>query len=124
MPPYIPPPAGELEAATEEAIAGWGAALASPEPWVEARAAEVLGIGAIIAEQFHDVPAATLGRILASASMALGAICKAAEVTGEPLEPWDLAGYLGLAGARLAGAGGEMTAVQAGPGGAPTVPGG
>jgi hypothetical protein len=118
MPPYIPPPAAELEAATEEGIAGWAAALASPEPWLEARAPEVLGIGAILAEQFHDVPAATLGRILASAAMALGGICRASERTGEPLGPWDVANYLGLAGARLAAAGGEMTAVQEGPDGA------
>ena len=109
-PPYVPPPAGELDAETEEAIAGWAAALTRPDPWLKARVPEVLGIGAIIAEQFPDVPAATLGRILASSAMALGAICKAAEDTGEPLVPWDVALYLGLAGARLVA--GEMTAVQ------------
>ena len=51
--------------------------------------------------------------------MALGGICKASDETGEPLGPWDLANYLGLAGARLAGAGGEVTAMQTGPGGGP-----
>ena len=56
MPPYIPPPRAKLEAATEEAITGWAAALASPEPWLKARAPEVLGIGAIIAEQFPRCP--------------------------------------------------------------------
>jgi hypothetical protein len=64
MPPYIPPPAAELEAATAEAIAGWAAGLASPGPWLKARTAEVSGIAAIIAEQFHDIPAAVLGRVL------------------------------------------------------------
>jgi hypothetical protein len=112
MPPYIPPPAAELDAATDEAIAGWAAVLADPDPWLEARTPEVAGIGAIIAEQFPDIPAAVLGRILASASMALAAICKASEETGEALGPWDLALCLGFAGTRLAGAAGEMTAVQ------------
>lgn len=114
MNPFIPPPAAELAAATEEGLAGWSAALAAPEPWLKAREGEVGGIAAIIAEQFHDIPAATLGRILASSSMALGGICKASEITGEPLAPWDLANYLGLAGARLAMTGREMDAVQEG----------
>jgi hypothetical protein len=112
MPPFIPPPARELEAATEEAIAEWTAALENPDLWLRSRESEIQGIGAILAEQFRDVPAATLGRILASASMALGAICNASQMTGAPLTPWDLANYLGYAGARLAGTGGEMTAMH------------
>ncbi len=112
MPPFIPPPKGALDAATDEAITGWAAALANPDPWLTEHTPEVLGIGAIIAAQFPDVPAADLGRILVSASMALGSICKAAEITGSPLTPWDLANYLGFAGARLAGSADEMTAAQ------------
>jgi hypothetical protein len=112
--PYIPPPVSELDAATDEAVAAWTAALAKPNRWLKTRQPEVLGIGAILAAQFPDVPAATLGRILASAAMALGGLCKASEVTGAPLEPWDLSSCLGLAGARLTAAGGEMTAAQGG----------
>jgi hypothetical protein len=108
--PYIPSPAGELEAATEEAVTGFAAGFA--DPWAKARTGEILGIGAIIAAQFTDIPAAVLGRVLVSASMALGSVCKASQDTGEPLEPWDLACYLGFAGTRLAGAGGELSAVQ------------
>src|SRR5277367_4449465 len=114
LPRFIPPPRENLDAATEEAITSWAAALANPNWWLRTRTPEVLGIGAIIAAQFPDVPAGTLGRILASASMALTAVCKASEATGQPLHPQDLSVYLGLAGARLAAAGGEMTAAQDG----------
>lgn len=115
MRPFIPPPASELEAATGEAITAWSAALANPGPWLKSHAPEVLGIGVIIAAQFPDVPASVLGRILASASMALSSVCMASERTGYPLTPQDLADYLGYAGARLAASGGEMTAAQDAP---------
>ena len=113
MPPYIPPSASALEADTDKAIAGWSAALKAPDPWTQARTGEIDGIAAIIAAQFPGIPAATLGRVLASASMAIGSICSASEVTGEPLSPWDLAAYLGFAGTRLAMAGGEIDAMEA-----------
>jgi peptidoglycan/LPS O-acetylase OafA/YrhL len=101
-----------LAADTDKAIAAWTAGLASPDEWLRPRLPEVGGIAAIIAAQFPDVPAATLGRILASTSMALGGICAASEQTGEFLAPWDLAIMLGFAGAKLAAAGGEMAAMQ------------
>jgi hypothetical protein len=112
MATYIPPPAGVLDAETEEATAAWAAVLAAPDPWLKLRVSEVDGIAAILAAQFPGVPAGDLGRILASASMALGAICAASEATGTPLTPWDLAVTLGYAGTRLATAGGEMAAMQ------------
>jgi hypothetical protein len=114
MPPFIPPPAQVLDAATETAVTAWIAGLADPDEWLAPRLTEVGGIAAIIGAQFHDVPAATLGRILASTSMALGGICAASEHTGGTLRPWDLAVMLGFAGAKLAAAGGEMSAVQGG----------
>jgi peptidoglycan/LPS O-acetylase OafA/YrhL len=114
MPPFIPPPAQALAADTEKAIAALTAGLADPDEWLRPRLDEVGGIAAIIAAQFPDVPAATLGRVLASASMALGSVCAASADTGEPLAPWDLAVMLGFAGAKLAAAGGEMSAVQGG----------
>jgi hypothetical protein len=99
MPPFVPPPASELEAATQETITELAAGLANPGPWLKSREGEILGIGAIIAEQFPDVPASVLGRILVSASMALGAICRASDMTGAPLAPRDLTSYLGYAAA-------------------------
>jgi hypothetical protein len=110
--PFIPPPASVLAAETDRAIAAWTAGLASPDEWLGPRLPEVDGIAAIIAAQFPDVPADTLGRILASASMAIGAVCAAMGQTGEPLAPWDLAIMLGFAGAKLAAAGGEMAAIH------------
>jgi hypothetical protein len=111
-PPYIPPPAAVLNAATDEAIAVWAAALAGPDAWVRLRRSEISGVAAIIAAQFPDVPAADLGRVLASASMALTAICRASDLSGARLAPADLSVMLGLAGAKLAAAGGEITAAQ------------
>jgi hypothetical protein len=112
MPPFIPPPAAVLAADTEKAIAAWTAGLASPDEWLSPRLPEVAGIAAIIAAQFPDVPADTLGRILASASMATGAVCAAMEQTGEFLAPWDLAIMLGFAGAKLTATGGEIAEMQ------------
>lgn len=115
MPPYIPPPAQVLDAETGKAITAWTAGLESPDEWLRPRLPEVDGIAAIIGAQFADMPAAELGRILASASMALGAVCAVSEQTGEPLTPWDLTVLLGFAGAKLAAAGQEMTAMQENP---------
>jgi hypothetical protein len=112
MPPFIPPPASVLAADTDKAIAAWTAGLASPDGWLSPRLPEVAGIAAIIAAQFPDVPAGTLGRILASASMATGAVCAAMGQTGHPLAPWDIAVMLGFAGAKLAATGGEISAMQ------------
>lgn len=114
IPPYIPPPAGVLDAATDEALASWTAGLTNPDAWLRPRLPEVAGIAAIIAAQFPGIPADALGRILASTSMALGAVCEAAKETGMPLDAWDVAVMLGFAGAKLAATGGEISAIQEG----------
>lgn len=116
MAAYIPPPAGQLDASTDEAIAAWTAALAAPDLWLESRLSTVDGLAAIAASQFPGVPSADLGRILASAALALGSICGASKKAGVPLAPWDLATILGLAAARLVAAGGEIAAMQQGGG--------
>jgi hypothetical protein len=110
--PFIPPPTQVLDAETDKAIAAWTAGLADPDEWLRPRLIEVDGIAVIIAAQFPDMPAADLGRILASASMALGAICGACSNVGVPLNPWELTIMLGFAGTKLAAAGGEITAAQ------------
>lgn len=114
--PFVPPSGGELDAATDEAATAWSAALADEALLRRLRISrsEVDGIAAIIATQFPDVPAVTLGRVLVSAAMSVEAVVKAHEMTGRRCTPTSLSVRLGMAGAQLATTGGEMTAMHGG----------
>jgi hypothetical protein len=109
---YVPPSKADLDADTDQAIRDWAAA--SPEDLEAAgiNPLEVNGITAILCRLFPEVPAVTLGRILAAAAMAACSIAEAAEQAGGTFTPAGLSVRLGLAGAQLATAGREMAGME------------
>jgi hypothetical protein len=108
----VPPPDSHLQAETERAVNTWIAARVGGHPWIKARTGEVDGLAAIMASQFPDVKAGTLGRVNASAAMALNAIRFASDLADKPLTKEDLILYLGFAGAKLVADGREIAAME------------
>lgn len=101
--PYIPPSQADLEASTEQAFANF-AKLGD----LGLKDYEIDGNVSILAVQFPDIPAVTLGRILISASVCAATVVRArllaaAAGTAPALDAAGVACLLAATAVRLAG---------------------
>lgn len=97
---FIPPPKSDLEASTEQ-----GLAMLARVGEGGFENYEIEGIVSILAVQFPDIPAATLGRVVMSAAMSAGALAaaRAAVPWAGPLDASEVIHLLAASAGRLIG---------------------